>query len=190
MRKIETEAIREKRAKRNKIIISIAMVLLIGLSSLGYAIMSRDDGEQTNNDAIYGGLKFIQSNGYWTTAVNSKIFYFNSLPQEVENVSIIGNYSFENYYEKPVYIVNSNSAVNGLMYSLQNIALRVQDACIAGEKCSNPDFPTKTCDDNVIIFSSSNSNLTKVEQNKSCIYIYGNFFEGTDKLVYRMLNVA
>ena len=134
--------------------------------------------------------KFIKSNGYWTTTVNNKLFYFNFLPQELGNVSIVGNYSFERYYQKPVYIVNINAAINGLNYALQDIALRTQAACISGEECLNVELPIKTCEDNVIIFANSNLNETKVVQNNSCVYIYGNFFEGTDKLVYRMLNVA
>lgn len=190
MRKIQTEAERERKKKRNNIILVVIMVALIGFSSLGYAIMSRNDNQQTNNSATFGGLAFVKSNGYWTTTINDKVFYFSSLPLELQNVSIKGNYSFENYYGKAVYIVNINSAVNGLMYALQDIALRTQEACISGEECLNAEFPVKTCDENVIIFSSVNSNETRVIQNNSCVYIYGNFFEGTDKLVYRMLNVA
>jgi len=190
MRKIQTAQDLEKKRKRNNLILSVIMVLLIGLSSLGYAIMSRDDKTDTTSDSVYSGLKFVKSNGYWATTVNSKLFYFNYLPLELENVSIEGNYSFEDYYQQPVYIFNLNPAVNGLMYALQNVALRVQEACIVGTKCSNTDLPVKTCDDRIIIFRDANSNITKITKERNCIFIDGNFFEGTDKLIYRMLNIA
>lgn len=190
MRKIQTAQEIEKKKKRNNLILVIIMIVLIGFSSLGYAIMSRDETLETDNSATYGGLKFENSGGYWTTTINNKIFYFNYLPQELENVSIIGNYSFENYYQTPVYVVNNNQAINVLFYALADIALRVQDACILGEECLNAEFPTKTCEDNLIIFKNPNANITKITKDKNCIYIEGNFFEGTDKLIYRMLNVA
>lgn len=190
MRKIQTVQELERKKKKNNLILAVIMVLLIGLSSLGYAIMSRDDGDQTSNNAVYGGLKFIKNGGYWTTTINNKVFYFNYLPQEIENVSIVGNYSFESYYQQPAYIINLNPAVNGLMYALEDISLRVQEACMVGEECVNPDLPIKTCEDNLVIFKNANSNITKVTKNKNCIFIEGNFFEGTDRLVYKMLNIA
>lgn len=190
MRKIQTAQEIEKKRKRNNLILAIIMILLIGVSSLGYAIMSREDTTSTQNTAVYGGLKFEKSNNYWATQVNGKIFYFNFLPQELENISIIGNYSFESYYQQPAYIINLNPAVNGLMYALQDISLRVQEACIQGQNCSNQELPVKTCEDNVIVFRNANLNITKVTKDKNCVFIDGNFFEGTDKLVYRMLNIA
>lgn len=190
MRKIQTAQEIERKKKRNNLILVIIMVALIGFSSLGYAIMNREDGDQTDSSVVYGGLKFIKSGGYWTTEINSKVFYFNYLPLELENVSIIGNYSFENYYQQPVYIINLNPAVNGLMYALDGIAMRIQEACIYGEYCSNKDLPIKTCEDNVIVFKNANSNITKITKSQNCVFIEGNFFEGTDKLVYKMLNIA
>lgn len=191
MRKIQTAQEIERKKKRNNLILAIIMILLIGVSSLGYAIMSREDKTNIDNTAVYGGLKFEKSNtGYWVTEINAKIFYFNFLPQELENVSIIGNYSFENYYQQPAYIINLNPAVNGLMYALQDISLRVQEACIEGQTCLNPDLPVKTCEENLIVFRNANINVTKITKDKNCVFIDGNFFEGTDKLVYRMLNIA
>lgn len=191
MRKIQTAEEIEKKKKRNNLILAIIMILLIGISSLGYAVMSREDKTQSTNSAVYGGLQFVKSNtGYWATEINERTLYFNSLPSEIENVSITGNYSFENYYQQPVYIINSNPAVGILSYALENIALRVQEACIEGEKCLNAELPVKTCEDNLIVFKNANLNITKVTTNKKCVFIEGNFFEGADKLVYRMLNIA
>jgi hypothetical protein len=192
MRKIQTAQDLEKKRKRNNLILAIVMVALIGLSSLGYAIMSRDDTSSTEEKvAIYGGLRFEKTNtGYWATEINGQLFYFNYLPNEVENISIEGNYSFSEYYQTPVYIINSNPAIVLLNYAMENIALRIQEACLSGEKCQNPELPTKTCEDNLIVFRNANSNLTKVSREKNCVFIEGNFFEGTDRLVYKMLNIA
>ena len=188
IRKIQTQEDRDRRAKRNKIIISLLIVFLLGLSSLGYAIMSQEDSTQANT-VTYGGLKFTNSNGLWTTTINQKQFYFTYLPAELENVSISGNYSLESYYQKPVYIVNINPALNSLMYILQDISLRMQEACLSGESCTKVDLPNKTCQDNIIIFSEKNMNKTSIVKVDNCVFIYGNFYEGADKMVYKLLNI-
>jgi hypothetical protein len=190
MRKIKTAQEIEKGRKRNNLILSVGMALLIGLSSLGYAIMSRDDNTDTTNSAVYAGVKFVKSNGYWITEINSKLFYFTYLPQELENVTIIGNYSFEDYYQQPVYIYNQNPAVGSISYALQDVALRIQEACKENSECTNKDLPIKTCENNMILFGNPNANSTKITKEDNCVYIDGNFFEGADKLVYRMLNIA
>ncbi len=190
MRKIQTAQEIEKKRKRNNLILAIIMVALIGLSSLGYAIMSRDDNTSTINTAVFGGVKFEKSGGYWMTEINSKLFYFTYLPQELENITITGNYSFGDYYQQPVYVVNQNPAVGSISYALQDVALRIQEACMQGTECTNKDLPIKTCNEKVIVFNNPNLNVTQINKENNCIYIDGNFFEGVDKLIYRMLNIA
>jgi hypothetical protein len=190
IKKIETQENRDRKAKRNKIIISVAMVVLIGLSSLGYAIMS-NNGNSSSNDSIvkYAGLQFVKSNDLWATIISGKTFYFNYLPTELTNVSISGNYSFNDYFQNTVYVINVNSGGSGLLNAIDAAALRLQEACLAGMDCSNADLPIKKCSDNLIVFSDSNSSSTTVTKSQNCTFISGDFFKGSDKLLYKLLNI-
>jgi hypothetical protein len=187
MKKIETQESINKKKQRNNLIIAIIMVVLIGVSSLGYAIMSRTDSSTTTN-VKYGNLEFVRSNDFWITNINNKIYYFNNLPNEVENVSVSGNIKLDDFYGKVVYFVNSNDAVRTLNI-FDGIALRSQEACLANTTCSEPTFAKKTCSDNVIIFDAA-SDETKIEKQDNCIFLRGNSFEAVDKLVYRFFNIA
>jgi hypothetical protein len=142
MKRIISQEEKNRKQKRNKIILSIFLVFLIAFSSLGYAIMSRTE-DTTIQRAEYAGLDFVQNNGYWTTIVGQKQLFFNKLPAEVLNVSIQGEYSATDYFNEPVYIVNANTATVTLSDFLSSVALRIQDACLEGEECSSQDFARK-----------------------------------------------
>lgn len=194
LKKIETQEDRDRKAKRNKIIISVVMVLLIGLSSLGYAIMSNNGSSSNGNSDViqYGGLQFQKYNGVWATTISNKPIYFNSLPTEMQNVSISGNYSLGDYYQKVVYIVNLNSAANSLYSTLNpgTFSLRIQEACLSKEDCKNKDLPIKNCtNDYIFVFSATNSNLTSVYKEDNCVFISGDLFKGVDRLLYRLFNI-
>ena len=190
IKKIETQKDRDEKAKRTQIIVSVVLVALFVLSSLGYAIMSNSGNSDASNSVVeYAGLKFVSSNGFWITEISGKAYYFSYLPNETSDVTISGNYSFADYYQKPAYGVNINSAASGLFNALDGITLRTQDACFAGITCANSDLPVKTCADNLIIFSEVNSNITSVSKVGNCTFISGDFFKGSDKLLYKLLNI-
>lgn len=189
IKKIETQEDRDRKTRRVKIIVSVVMAVLIGLSSLGYAIMSKSNSGSSTSVVNYAGLKFVKSNGLWTTSINNKIFYFNYLPTELANITVSGNYSLDGYYQKTAYIINANPATNNLLYALNGIASRTQEACMQGISCANKDLPIKNCTENLFVFYSSNSNITSIYREDNCVFISGNFFEGVDKLLYRLLNI-
>ena len=188
MKRIETESEREKRKHRNNLIVGIVLIVLIGFSSLGYAIMSKTESQVTK-PVKYGNLEFTMSNDMWVSVINSKAYYFSNLPEEVENVSVSGEIKLDDFYGKPVYYVNLNSAANTLNYLLNEVSERMQEACLVNESCSNEELPVKTCEDNVIIFYPDKSE-TKIYKIDNCIFLEGNSFQAIDKLIYRMLNIA
>ncbi len=187
MKKIISQEEKDKKQKRNKIILSIFLVALIAFSSLGYAIMSRTQ-DTTVQRAEYAGLDFVQNNGYWTTVIGQKQLFFNKLPEDVLNITIQGEYSAADYFNEPVYIVNANVATVTLSDFLSSVALRVQDACLEEQECLTLDLPIKTCEDKVFVFK--NSNETKVYKQQNCVFIEGNFFDGVDRLVYKIYGIA
>lgn len=188
MKRIETQADRDKKQKRNGIIIGLVMVFLIGLSSLGYAIMSRTDSSSTK-PITYGNLEFTKSNDLWITTINNKVYYFNNLPTQVENISISEPIKLDGFYGQPVYFVNANPSINTLSYALDGIASRMQEACLENESCVNSELPIKTCSDNLFVFDV-NKTETKIYKKDNCIILEGNSFEAVDKLVYGFFNIV
>ena len=165
----------------------VVMVLLIGLSSLGYAIMSREDSTDGTQTITYAGLKFTNSNGFWATQINNKILYFTNLPDDVKNISIEGNYSFADYYNSVLYFVNINPATNTIVSAFDGTVLRMQEACLSN--CTNQELPIKDCGaDNIIVFKESSIN--HVYKQQKCVFIEGDFFAGADRFIYRLFNIA
>ncbi len=188
IRKIQTQEEMDRKAQRNKTLVGVIMVLLIVVSSAGYAIMSREDSSGGNEKVKYGNLIFAKINGYWQTSFNNKILFFNSLPKDLENVTINGTIAIDNYYGKNVYIVNSNQAVVNLAAALEGVALKVQEACIDETECITKNLPLKDCTENLIVYLPADE--TSVEKVDNCVYLKGNFFEASDKLLYRLFGIA
>jgi len=189
IKRIITQEEKDKKRKKEQIIWGVILAFLILFSSVGYAFLSRDDNKTEEEIFEYGGLEFVQNSGFWATQINNKVVYFGNLPTELSNVSIEGNYSFEDYYGKVVYFVNGQSGAELISYSLQGLSSRMQDACVDGFPCVNSELPVKTCNDSVIIFSSG-YNQTRVYKNNNCVIIEGNSIMGADKLLYRLYNIA
>ena len=187
MKKIITQEEKDRKNKRNQIIVGVTLVSLIILSSLGYAIMSRSE-DTTILKEKYAGLTFQNINGYWTTFVAQKQLYFNKLPEEVLNVSIEGQYSATDYAGQTIYLVNSNPATVTLTDFLSTLALRIQEACLEGQECINSELPVKTCEDNMFVFKESNE--TKVYKTQNCVFIEGNHYDAVDRLIYKIYGIA
>ncbi len=189
LKKIKTEKQIQYEKKRNQLIVGVVLSLLMVLSSVGYAVMSNDSGDSSTLTKKYGNLVFTQTNGFWATQVSGKTLFFNSLPEEVSNVSVNGTISINDYYEKSVYFVNSNGAVNGVANALTNVAFKMQEACLEGQDCTNKDLPVKNCNDTLIIFDPlvQPSSIQKIG---NCIYLYGDSFKSADKFIYRLFNIA
>src|SRR3989338_5851615 len=86
-----------------------------------------------------------------------------------------------------VYKKKKNEKIK-IKKNLQQIASRIQPACISKEDCSG-DFPIKTCSDNFIIIKNGTEEITQVE---NCVYIKGEKQELsklTDSFLYKILGV-
>jgi len=185
LNKIKTKEEIDKDKRKNQIIIGVILIGLMVLSTAGYSLMS---GDKTNEDkSTYKGFKFVKQSGYWITEINKQAFYFQYLPQDLENVSVYGTYNIADYSGKPLYLVNSNPAAAEILRNLQGIS-RYQEACISGMNCTSSEFPIKTCSDNVIIFNFE-GNKTEVKKEGSCVYISGEMEKSADAFIYKILGV-
>ncbi len=176
MRKLDLE-------RKEKSIKGILLVLILVLSVAGFGFLS---SRPSTNEAVqkYNGLDFTKSGEFWILNLEGREFYFYNLPQNLENVSIEGNFSLDSYYQKALYFVNDSSASGLIKQNLQGIYLKQQGACYL-EPCGK-DLPTKDCSSNLIIFSEGEN---KVSQNQSCVFIEGDFRKGVDVFMYKLLDI-
>ena len=185
LRKIKTPEQMQKKKHRDQIIVGTAMIFLLTISVLGYSLISNITGSGSSV-ASELGLKFVRQNGLWKTTIGNTEFGFQNLPSEVSNVSINGSFNLTQYLNKPMYFVNPNENYVEVLNNIGRYALRYQEACIANETC-NGDLPTKTCDDNLIIFKQSEKSA--VYQYRNCVYILGDSTRSADAFLYKVLGI-
>jgi MFS superfamily sulfate permease-like transporter len=190
MRKLEITENKDKKKRMRYIIIGIILAALMALSSVGYSFLQKGSNNENLQKVSYNGFEFNKNGNYWIVSLNNKNFYFQNLPQDVENVTInnieIGSFIFS---QKPLYFVNYNAVAEEILFNFQDEILRYQEACLNDTslgQCNN--FPVKDCEDNIIIFDI-NKNETKVWKYNNCVYISGNLFKATDAFIYKNLGI-
>jgi len=190
MRKINIAEDKNKKKRKNQIIIGIILVALMALSTIGYSFMEN----KSNNDEVrrvqYNNFEFYKNGAYWILNMNNKNFYFQNLPQEVENITVNGviNNSII-FSQKPLYFVNYNPAAEEIIINFQDEILRYQQACLNDTEFGEcNDLPIKNCDDNIIIFDL-NETETKVWKYNNCVYISGELIKASDAFAYKNLGI-
>jgi len=186
MRKIRTQEEFAKKKRTNQILIGVILIFLMVVSTAGYSLLSREDGGSIGSEK-YGNHTFYRDQGMWGVLLNGETYYFQYLPNEIENVSISGYFSASQYSGKVLYFVNNNPASQDVLIDLNKKFLRAQDACLNNSLC-NGDFPVKNCDDNLIIFENPD-NETRVWQERNCVYISGDFLKGADAFLYKVFEI-
>ena len=177
MRKIKSEAEIKQSSKKNKWILGALLLILMVGSIAGFAFMSSPNDTSNQNN-----IEGIQNIGnQWVMNYNGQRLVFNSGPEDVKNIRV-GVYSdFGSYYNKNLYISSNYSFMTTeIAYNLGKFASKVQNACYG--QC-NEDLPEKTCTDNLIVISYSNT--SKVYQQDNCIFIEGNI-KAVDAFLYKI----
>ena len=183
MRKILTQAEKERKSQRNVIILSVIMLGLLVLSTVGYAFLS---GDKTGNQKSSGSSKATETGGLWAIQKDGQTFYFVNSTENVENISVNVLVTLANYAGKTLYIASDNNGIASEIGSnLGKYASRAQKACYGN--CTE-DLPTKNCTgtDNLIVFNKSETN--KVSQRDNCVFIDGDM-RAVDAFLYKLLGV-
>jgi len=189
MRKIVSKEIEGKKKKRNQLIIGGILVLIMVLSSIGYAF-NRETSSGTKK-ITYKGIEFVQQNDYWLATIGGVQFGFRYNPQETEEIKGFITIGINNYAGKPLYISSDNFDAEIELYrNLDPIILRRQYACLDKVNCKDKEYPIKTCQDNFIIIKEANNN--SISQEENCVFIGGNRNETiklVDKFLYKTLGL-
>lgn len=192
MRKLTNPKEKEKKQKRNQIILGVFLVLTMMLSLFAIVI----DSFQNKSQGIvkYNGFKFEASNGYWVTSEGQYQFAFRSNPLETKNFSIyFEDISFNlvnDYSNKPLYIYSQDTYSSQEIYqNLKPFVSRYQPACFEEKNCPE-DIPVKDCTNNFIIYKISNT--TSIAQQENCVFIEGkqeDLVYLTDEFLFRVLGL-
>ena len=199
MKKIETQEERDKKTKKNQIIIGVLLIGLMVLSTAGFALMNttHSGGSGQNYDyetREYNGIEFIRQDSFWATQINGKTYAFVYLHDEIEDVDIAITNTLTDYLNSPLYIVNGNGTREIIAFNmLPEFALRVNDACLDEATCESDEYPIKSClHDNIIVFKDDDpesTRVTRVYQENNCIIIEGDKAKGADKFLQHILSV-
>jgi len=203
IRRIKPKSEEESKKRRNQLIVGGILIIIMLFSTIGYAFIgNNDDNSNGNNNGSgkkikYNGYEFNNNNGFWVLNARRSNFVFQYNPKETEdvNVNIISNIkSINEYYNKPLYISPQDSiATNEITVNLNQVAQRVQYACLEGENCSSEsELPIKNCEDNFIIIKKDKENETSIEQKDNCVFITGNeenIIKLTDEFLFKLLGV-
>lgn len=184
MRRILSKEEIDKRNKRRNAAISIFLLGILVVSSIGFAFMYGSEDGQQEEQNIDG--KVQNYGGRYVATWSGQQFSFTSSPESAFNAT---NISFEKdigrYFGKPLYVDSRSEAVYIEIYNNMNkYADRVQYGCY--DECENVTWVEKNCSDNMIIYRANVEN--KVYQEDNCIFIEGDM-RGVDAFLYREIGI-
>ncbi len=192
MKRLTSKKEEQKKAKKNQLIIGIALVGLMILSTFGIIVNSFGK-EKENNEINYNGYSFEESNGFYILTLGQDQFYFKSNPLELKGLEYESNYSksMTNYAALPLYLDSKDQTSYSELYqNLISHAQKIQPGCLNEEDCANQDYPIKNCQNNLIIIRESENN--NIYQEENCIFIEGkkeDLIKLTDKFLFKIIGI-
>ena len=195
MRKIVSKHEREKKARRNQLILGLVLASVMIFSVVGYAFQAnpRTDGEiNPENKVTYNGVEFSLINGFWVAGG----FAFSYNPNEIQNfLSEAGNDLKDAtvYQGLPLYIYSESAdAGTELKANLGLLSTGISDVCVEGTECLS-DLPLKKCDagENVLVIKENS--VRDIRQENGCVFIEGpsqDLLAMTDSFLFKILGVT
>jgi len=187
MKRIKSKRREAKKQKRNQIIIGSILIFVMFGSVFG--ILAGSFGKEDTTKINYNGYEFVNQNSLWFVNIGNFNFAFRYNPYEVEESDSELKY-LNNYDNKPLYISSDNNEATSEIYAnLNQIAQRIQFACLEKEKCEE-DLPVKTCENNFIIIKENNS--SEIIQDNNCVFIQGaqeNLTKLSDEFLFKIIGI-
>ncbi len=182
MRKLGTEKEIEKKKQRTVIVVSVFMLAILVVSTVGFSFLSGtgfSDGNSNNAPA-----QQITNLGN-QVAVNfeGQTFYLTNPPEAVEEIPTEISKSLNDYVNTQTYIDSANQEALTEIASVLNKYSRIRLACYG--PCEE-DLPEKDCTENLIIFKDKET--SRVYQEQNCVFIEGDI-RAVDAFLYKLLNL-
>jgi len=182
IRKLTSRQDEEKKARRNRIILSLFLVFIMFFSVIEYSFLSNSgNAEIANNQTnsiTYNGFKFTSQNGYWILNKDGTNFIFRYNPNQVSSLNSTLN-KLAAYQGKPLYIKTQSLSSEAEIRT--NLAPFVNGIIVTNnEKCA----------DNTVIIE--NKNQSNIYQKENCVYVQGTESELvklTDEFLFNILEI-
>jgi hypothetical protein len=153
----EQDELRKQRTVRN---FSIFLLVILVLSSVGYAFISSPSDSTATTSTTTTGVR--QLGDRWVFGPPGGEIALSYGPEDTRNISVNVAMSLEDYVGEPLFLDIPNSAVlNEIGGVLQTYPSRIQEACYGS--CER-DLPEKDCSNNLISWKESNTLLVRQDQ--------------------------
>ncbi len=194
MRRIITRESRDKKLKRNQLIIGIALIGLMVSSTLGFAFINKTNSSNDIEEIKYKGVRFVRDlNGYWNFNIDGIDFLTKYNPENTEAIDISTSLNLQNYVNKPLYFIgDSGDHFAEIDRNLRDrFVTRISGACLSGEECLE-DFPIKSCSEDNIIIIKEDAENERIYQEEGCVFItasYANQVRYADAFLFSLLGI-
>ncbi|MAE49532.1 hypothetical protein CMI48_01755 [Candidatus Pacearchaeota archaeon] len=201
MRAVGTEAQLDRSRKRNGIIISVLMLVLLVASSVGFAFLSSNHTSGSQQVAGSEGAYEGSGVGGWVVPVLGREVRLTFGLEEVAEIPVALTTGIEAYQGKTLYLAVENPGIEAELRSTIGVFTdRIQLACYG--ECEL-DLPEKDCSENVIVWtdgvaeassagprSSDKVNAAsdvggQVTQGEGCVFIEGDL-RAVDAFLYKV----
>lgn len=184
LKPIEKIKDKERKERRNKIVLGLLSAFIMIISVIGFALNLR------------GGNSNVKEGGFWNFYVklgNQKLQLKTLfLPNETGDVKIKYAPTIGDFINKKYYFYSSSElreeSFRALSY-LSYISI-LREACLKDYPCYNSELPLKDCNENFIVFIKSND--TEIDRKSECIILKGNrtnIDKTIDKFLYIIFKI-
>ena len=188
------KSINEIKKDRNyKGIISLGILFLLLVSSLGYAFLTKEQGVDDSADLNDGQIKLeekkpVQIGGRWAFSYYGLPIYLTNSPQEVKGIEVeLNNLTINDFNSKNLYISSdSDISLQEILINVGQFSPKVQEACY-GECDRN--LHEKKCDEDYNFIVIRESETEKVYTDENCIFIDGGI-NSIDAFMYKIFEVG
>lgn len=176
MRKISSAEEIEKKKKRNVLIMSIFILAVLVISTLGYAFLSGD--KEKDNGA--------QSGEGYSFSAGGETFNLAYSPQNVSWIAVNINKTLADYSRLPLYIVSDNNQITQeIALNIGRFTERTQMSCYG--RCAK-NLPERDCTQNLVVWNSTAAG-ERVHQIDNCVFIEGSV-AAADAFIYKVFGFS
>ncbi len=181
IRNIGSKEEQEKKKKRRIKILTIGMLILLALSSAGFAFLSNPGSNSAQNAQNKNNNGVQDLGGRWGLNYGGQNLVFSNSPESVKEVNVETGLTANNFYGGDLYIDSQNPGiVNEIASTIGRFSNRWQEACYG--KCDR-NLPEKNCTDSMIIFKESQDK--RVYEQDKCVFIEGDM-SSVDAFLYKL----
>lgn len=181
IKRIQTSEDKERKRKRNNMIISIFMLVILVATSAGFAFVntggtpSSDESSNVNNtiNNLPQG-NYVQYGGQQIPLIYNKT--------EVGDVEVTINKSINSYAGETLYLdieTDETVAIQEFGNTLGRVLPKIQRACL--NECEE-NIPERSCDEGIVVYRNIEGE-SRVYQEKECVFIEGDI-RAVDAFIY------